>query len=91
MQNADESFVNFVNYNDEHYLQTLNTVEAYDPIDDTWTEFPTINYSKYLHQLVVVKNKLFVSAGEIHINKVYGFSSKKFAVLKPSFSLYDIR
>ena len=72
-------------------LIALDTVEAYDPIDDTWTEFSTMNYSRSYHKSVAVKNKLFVIGGQTHINEVYDSTSKNFAVLKPSFDLYDIR
>ena len=91
MQYRDDDFVNFVNYFDVQHHQTINTVEAYDPIDDTWTEFPTMNYSRCQHKSVVVGKKLFVIAGGTDINEVYDSTSKKFTVLKPSFSLYDIR
>ena len=83
-------FANLVNYYDKYDHQALYTVEAYDPISDTWTEFPTMNYSRCLHKSVVVKNKLFVIAGGTDINEVYESTSKKFTVLKPSFNLYDI-
>ena len=73
------------------WSQTLNIVEAYDLIDDTWTEFPKMNYSRCLHKSVVVKNKLFVIAGGTNINEVCDSASKKFTILKPSFNLYDIR
>ena len=91
MQEADDDFVDFVNYFDNESFKTLNTVEAYDPIDDTWAEFPAMNYSRCLHKSFVVKNKLFVIAGGTDINEVYDSTSKKFAVLEPSFSLYKIR
>ena len=71
--------------------KTLNTVEAYDPIDNTWTEFPKMNYSRCSHMSVVLNNKLFVIAGGTDISEVYESTSKKFTVLKPSFDLYDIR
>ena len=89
MQEADDEFVDFVNFN--NFYRTLSTVEAYNPIDDTWTEFPTMNYSRCRHKSVVVKNKLFVIAGGTNINEVYDSTSKKFTVLKPSFSLHNIR
>ena len=84
-------FVNFVNNYDDYLSQTLKTVEAYDPINDSWTEFAAMNYSRCNHKSVVVKNKLFVIAGGTDINEIYDSASKKFTVLKPSFSLYDIR
>ena len=90
-QKPDDDFVDFVNFYDVEGKKTLNTVEAYDPIDDTWTEFPSMNYSRCRHKSVVVKNKLFVIAGGTNINEVYDSTSKKFTVLKPSFSLSNTR
>ena len=90
IQHPDDDFVNYVNFYDGNFDRRLNTVEAYEPINDTWTEFPTMNYSRCYHKSVVVKNKLFVLAGGTDINEVYDSTSKKFTVLKPSFSLYDI-
>ena len=61
LQLADDDFEDFVNHYDGYGRQTSNTVEAYDPIVDTWTKFPTMKYSRCLHKSVVVKNKLFVN------------------------------
>ena len=77
MQQTDEDFINAVNYYDEENYQATNKVEAYDPIDDTRTEFPNMNYSRCLHKSVVVKNKLFVIAGGTYINEVYDSNTKK--------------
>ena len=85
-----DDFANFINYYDNFYQQTLNTVEAYDPIVDTWTEFPTMNYSRCRHKSVVVKNKLFVIAGGIDTNEVYDSTSKKFTVLKSFLNLHNM-
>ena len=74
----------------EENHQILNTVEAYDPIDNTWTEFPKMNYSRCSHMSVVINNKLFVIAGGTDINEVYESTSKKFTALKPSLGLYNI-
>ena len=84
----DDDFVDFVNFYDNEMYKTLNTVEAYDPINDTWTEFPKMNYSRCLHMSTVVNNKLFVIAGGTDINEVYDSNSKKFTILKTSFGLY---
>ena len=65
LQLADDDFQDFVNHYDGYGRQTSNTVEAYDPIVDTWTKFPTMKYSRCLHKSVVVKNKLFVIAEEL--------------------------
>ena len=65
LQLADDDFEDFVNHYDGYGRQTSNTVEAYDPIVDTWTKFPTMKYSRCLHKSVVVKNKLFVIAEEL--------------------------
>ena len=65
VEGADDNYHDFY-FEEDH--ETLSTVEAYDPIDDTWKEFPKMNYSRCLHKSVVVKNKLFVIAGGININ-----------------------
>ena len=91
IQYADDDFVNFVNFWDEINNRTLSTVEAYDPIDDTWSDFPAMNYSRCCHKSLVVKSKLFVIAGGTNINEVYDSTSKKFAVLKPPLDLYNMR
>ena len=91
LKDRGDDFVNFANFYDDEDLKTSNTVEAYNPTVDTWTEFPAMNYSRCQHKSVVVKNKLFVLAGGSDINEVYDSSSKKFTVLKPSLGLYNMR
>ena len=91
MQYTYDEFVDFVNFYDDENYQTINKVAAYDPINDFWTEFPTMNYSRCLHKSLVVKNKLFVIGGGTDINEVYDSTSKKFTVLKPSLDVLNIR
>ena len=91
MHFTGDDFVNFVNFYEHDNHQTLNTVEAYDPTDDTWTKFSTMHYSRCCHKSVVVKNKLFVISGGTNINEIYDSTSKKFAILRPSMDLYDLR
>ena len=43
--------------NDEH---KLNTVESYDVFADKWSSMPNMLKNKYLHNSVVIKDKLFV-------------------------------
>ena len=86
----DDEIYEFVNFYDNDFHKALNTVEAYDPIDNTYIEFPNMNYSRCSHQSLVVKNKLFVIAGGTPINEVYDSTSKSFAVLKQSLGLYNI-
>ena len=83
-----DDFAYFTNYYDEDDQQTLSTVEAYDPIDDTWTEFPKMNCSRFLHKSVSVKNKLFVIGGGTYTNEVYDSNSKKFTFLQPLINLH---
>ena len=42
----------------------LNTVESYDVLPNKWSTMPKMNSGKYIHNLVVVKNKLFVISKE---------------------------
>ena len=44
------------NENDED----LNTVEAYDHINDSWTKMPNMIEEKYCHKSIAIKNKLFI-------------------------------
>ena len=68
---------------------TLNTVEAYDHIDDSWEKMPSMNVRRCCHNSVVIKNKLFV-VGDLssQTNEVFDSCSKKFALLQhPSINL----
>ena len=73
-------------YNDND--RTLNTVEAYDHIDNSWTNMPNMIKRRERHKLVSIKNKLFVLGGYTwQTIEVFDSSSKKFALLQyPSIS-----
>ena len=88
MQYEDDDFVH-VNLNDESNHRTINTVEAYDPIEDTWERLPSMNFTRVHHQSIAVRNKLFVIGGGTKMNEVYDSTSKRFTVLKPPLSLRD--
>ena len=60
----------------------LNTVESYDVFGDKLTSMPSMIYSHKFHNLVVVKNKLFVISKGIESCEVYDNACKKFVVLK---------
>ena len=60
----------------------LNTVESYDVFGDKWLPMPkTINNHSY-HNLVVVKEKLFVVGEEPNFFEVFDNVCKKFVSLK---------
>ena len=71
----------------DNYID-LNTVEAYDHINDSWTKMPNMIEEKYCHKSVAIKNKLFiVSYLFTHTFEVFDSFSKKFALLQhPSIS-----
>ena len=67
----------------------LNTVEAYDHIDDSWTFMPRMIEERYSHKSVAIKNKFFV-VGSFNSQtiEVFDSSSKNFALLQhPSINL----
>ena len=62
---------------------TLNTVEAYDHIDDSWANMQNMIVRRDCHNSVAIKNKLFVIGGlNSHNIEVLDSSSKKFALLQ---------
>ena len=66
--------------NNENYL---NTVESYDVFADKWFPMPNTMKSKCLHNLVVVKDKLFVIGQGTKGCEVFDNVSRKFIALKP--------
>ena len=63
---------------------SLNTVEAYDHVADSWSHMPNMIESRDYHKSVAVKNKLFVVGGSItRTSEVYDSSCHKFVLLKP--------
>ena len=61
----------------------LSTVEAYDHVLNTWTCMSNMNYGRYNHSLVAIKNKLYVFGEEFRIFEMYDSNTKRFAILKP--------
>ena len=58
----------------------------YDHVADSWTDMPDLIDSRYKHQLLAVKNKLFVVKGFSSFeNTIEVFDSKfgRFTALKP--------
>ena len=67
----------------EYYDQGMCYVESYDIFQDTWTEMPDMTQARFLHSLVVVKDKLFAIGGYFKINscEMFDNSSKAFVLL----------
>ena len=60
-----------------------NTVEAYDWGHDKWSYMPSMIHGRYSHNLVAVKNKLFVVGGEpTACCEVYDSCCKTFVAMK---------
>ena len=66
--------------NNENYL---NTVESYDVFADKWFPMPNTINSKFLHNLLVVKDKLFVVGRGTENCEVFDNVCRKFIALKP--------
>ena len=63
----------------------LNTVEAYDHIDDSWSKMPNMVESSKSHKSVAIKNKLYVVTGFGNTNsEVFDSNSNTFVLLKRS-------
>ena len=61
----------------------INTVEAYDHIDDSWTNMPNMIAERCWHKSVAIKNKLFIVGNlSSHTFEVFDSFSKKFASLQ---------
>ena len=61
----------------------LNTVEAYDHIDNSWTNMPNMIKRRCSHKTVAIKNKLFIVGGLVSFNfEVFDSCSNKFVLLK---------
>ena len=68
-------------YNDND--RTLNTVEAYDHIANSWTNMPNMIERRDRHKLVSIKNKLFVLGGYTwQTIEVFDSSFQNFALLQ---------
>ena len=67
----------------------LNTVEAYDHVDDSLTNMPNMIERRSSHKSVAIKNKLFIISGyNSHTLEVFDSSSKNFTLMQlPSTNL----
>ena len=73
------------NFND---VNDLNSVESYDVFGNKWTSMPNmVNYQSF-HNLVVVKNKLFVIGLGTENCEFFDNACKKFVVLKHQQYIY---
>ena len=64
-------------------LNCLKSVESYDAVNDDWTLMPDMMTSRHNHNLVAVKNKLFVIG--FNSCEVFDSNSDKFVYLKNTF------
>jgi len=64
-------------------IASLNTVEAYDHVGDTWEIMPNMINERDGHKSIAVKNKLFVIGGLNKNNfEVFDSATEKFTLLK---------
>ena len=67
---------------------TLNSVEIYDHLDDTWTYMPSMIENRMGHKSVGGRRKIFVIGGQMTSTcEVFDASSNTFVALKISLSL----
>ena len=79
----DEYDVTGDNFHHGEGSKTLKTVEAYDPVRDSWSQFPDMINTRCRHQSVAVNNKLFVIGGGTEKCEVYDSACGKFVAIKP--------
>ena len=60
----------------------LNTVEAYDHVDNSWSYMPNIIHRRSLHRLVAIRNKLYVFGRSLETCEVFDSSINTFSLLK---------
>ena len=61
----------------------LNTVEAYDHIDNSWKNMPNMIEERQGHKSVAIKNKFFIISGLLNTSvEVFDSCSNKFVLLK---------
>ena len=62
----------------------LNTVEAYDHIDDSWTNMPNMVERRQCHKSIALRNKLFLVGRVVYGGNVEVFDShcNKFVLIK---------
>ena len=63
--------------------RTLNTVEAFNHIANSWSYMPNMIEARYHHKSVAIKNKLFVVGGLCKTCEVFDSTCNKFVLLKP--------
>ena len=62
---------------------SLNTVEAYDHVANSWTNMPNMIEGRRYHKSIALKNKLYVFGGIFtKTYEVYDSTCKKFIALK---------
>ena len=71
----------------KHFNNTiLNSVEAYDPAADSWSNMPDMVEARYCHRSVAMGNKLFVignhSSKDLRQCEVFDSTCNKFTLLK---------
>ena len=64
------------------YHQATRSVEEYDHVSNSWSEFASMINPRCCHQSVAVGNKLFVIGGGTDTCEVYDSTCKKFVALK---------
>ena len=64
------------------HLTVTRTVEEYDSVSNSWSEFPSMIKGRNFHQSVAVRNKLFVFGGGINESEVYDSTCKIFVRLQ---------
>ena len=61
----------------------INSVEAYDHVDDSWSSMPNMIETRCLHKSVAIRNKLFIVGGRTTRScEVYESRCNKFVSLK---------
>ena len=68
-----------------------NSVEAYDHVANTWSPMPHMIHGRYYHNLVAVRNKLFVFGGfSTESGELFDSCVNKFVLVKPPLSSLGI-
>ena len=74
-------------YLDDDDPTDFHSVEAYDHVSDSWSRLPGMIHGRSCHQIVPVRNKLYVFGGGVENSEVFDSLSKKFSILKHPSSL----
>ena len=72
--------------------ETINTVEAYDHIADSWSYMPRMIKGRYYHKSVAVKSKMYIIGGFDTTCEVFDSTCNIFSLLKaiPESFLYNL-